>query len=70
MNSVDRLIRMANQIANNLQTDADPVGATANHIQLFWDPRMKRMIIEHRGEALEPTAAAAIEKVAETYAAR
>jgi hypothetical protein len=33
MNSVERLVHMANQIATNLATDAAPVAAVADHIQ-------------------------------------
>jgi formate dehydrogenase subunit delta len=63
MNSVERLVHMANQIAANLATEEDPVSATANHIQAFWDPRMKRLILEHGGEGLSSIAAAAIAQV-------
>jgi formate dehydrogenase subunit delta len=69
MNTTERLIYMANQIATNLQTDADPVGATATHIEQFWDPRMKRLIFEHDRVGLSPTARAAIGKLTEKYAA-
>ena len=69
MNSAQRLVHMANQIATNLATEPDPVGATAEHIILFWDPRMKRMILEHGREDLSPTAAAAIAQLAKTNAA-
>lgn len=58
--SLDHLIRMANQIAANLTHEADPAAATAEHIQLFWDPRMKRMIFDHDGSGLSPEAAKAI----------
>jgi formate dehydrogenase subunit delta len=67
MNSVDRLVYMANQIATNLATDDDPVGATANHIALFWDPRMKRMIFDHSRDGLSPTAASAINQLAKAH---
>ncbi len=70
MNTVERLIYMANQIATNLQTDDDPVGAVANHIDLFWDPRMKSLIFDHGTDGLSPTAAAAIEQLSKTYADR
>lgn len=60
MNAVERLVYMANQIAANLATENDPIRATANHIQLFWDPRMKKLIQEHGGAGLSPNAAAAI----------
>jgi len=63
MNSLDKLIMMANQIAANLGHEADPVEATANHILLFWDPRMKAMIRAHPAKGLSPTAAAAIARL-------
>ena len=58
--SLDHLIRMANQIARNLQHEPDPAAATAEHIQLYWDPRMKQMIFDHGAQGLSDTAAAAI----------
>ncbi len=60
MKTVDRLVHMANQIATNLATDPHPVAAIANHMQLFWDPRMKEMIRDHGDAGLSPAAAAAI----------
>jgi formate dehydrogenase subunit delta len=65
VNGTERLVYMANQIAANLATDDDPVAATANHIQLFWDPRMKKLIREN-GDGLSPVATAAIRRLAET----
>ena len=65
MNSAERLVYMANQIATNLATDDDPVSAVANHIQLFWDPRMKRLIQENDKAGLSMVAAAAISRLAE-----
>jgi formate dehydrogenase subunit delta len=70
MNTVERLIHMANQIATNLQTDDDPVEAIATHIELFWDPRMKSLIFDHGTDGLSPTAAAAIEQLFQTHAVR
>ncbi len=64
MNSRERLILMANQIAINLATDADPIGATAHHINLYWDPRMKAMILEDN-TGLSAVAAAAVAKLGE-----
>jgi formate dehydrogenase subunit delta len=60
MNTIDRLVMMANQIAANLATADNPVAATAEHIRLFWDPRMKAMISAYDGAGLSATAAAAI----------
>jgi len=65
--SLDRLIYMANQIAHNLATNADPVRAIADHLASFWDPRMKAMIFDHLatgGAELDPTARAALEFLA------
>lgn len=65
MNTVERLILMANQIATNLATDDAPVAAVADHIQQFWDPRMKRLIFAHGTDDLSPVAAAAIGRLAD-----
>ncbi|MEM7081183.1 MAG: formate dehydrogenase subunit delta [Pseudomonadota bacterium] len=53
---VDKLVRMAQQIADNnsFTPDVDVVAAkVADHIQRFWDPRMKQQIIDYAnsGEA-------------------
>jgi formate dehydrogenase subunit delta len=61
--TAERIVYMANQIAANLATEDDPVAATANHIQLFWDPRMKRLIREHGIAGLSPNAAAAVARL-------
>jgi formate dehydrogenase subunit delta len=66
VNTVERLVYMANQIAVNLATDDDPVTAIAKHIDLFWDPRMKKLIREYEGNGLSPDAAAAINRLTET----
>ncbi len=66
MNSAERLVHMANQIAANLATDDDPVSAVAYHIQLFWDPRMKKLIQENDKAGLSLVAAEAISRLAET----
>jgi formate dehydrogenase subunit delta len=65
VNTVERLVYMANQIAINLASDDDPVTAIANHIDLFWDPRMKKLIREYEGNGLSPDAAAAINRLTE-----
>ncbi len=64
MNTTDRLIQMANHIAANLTHDPDPVATMADHIRLFWDPRMKMLIKAHGSDGLTPTAAAALAHVA------
>ncbi len=64
----DRLILMANQIARNLEVQGPDaaIGAVAEHITLYWDPRMKRQaaeIVAAGGEGLTPTALAALKQV-------
>ena len=61
MNSIEKLVMMANQIAANLAHEADPAAATANHIRLFWDPRMKVMIDSPDVNGLSPVATRALE---------
>ena len=60
MNSTEKLVMMANQIAANFMQDDDPAAATAEHIRLYWDPRMKAMIAAHGQGGLSPTAIAAL----------
>lgn len=69
MNTLERLVYMANQIAANLATDEDPIAAIANHIQLFWDPRMKSLIVGNGYAGLTPNAAAAISQLAKAHGA-
>ncbi len=47
--SEDRLVMMANQIGRFFvpQRNADPVAAIADHLQKFWDPRMRAAIVAH-----------------------
>lgn len=66
MQPADKLVMMANQIARNLaiQGEDRAVEATADHIQKFWNPRMRAMIAKHAaagGKGLDPLAARAIE---------
>ena len=57
------LTYMANQIARNFAAQGDEVAAaaTAQHLKLFWDPRMKKAIIGGDRAGLEPIAKAAVE---------
>ena len=47
--SADRLVTMANQIGRFFtpQRGADPVAAIADHLEKFWDPRMRAAIVAH-----------------------
>lgn len=61
-----RLTQMANQIAKNfaVQGDTAAIAATAQHLRLFWDPRMKAEILSGDRAGLEPIAKAAVEQLA------
>jgi formate dehydrogenase subunit delta len=64
--NLEHLIRMANQIAANLaaQGEAQAIAQTAQHIQLYWDPRMKAAILAGEHEELSPIARAAVARLA------
>jgi formate dehydrogenase subunit delta len=59
---VERLIYMANQIARNfaVQGEDEAVDATANHIDKFWDPRMRKQLLDHGEDGLCPIASKAM----------
>jgi formate dehydrogenase subunit delta len=57
--TTEKLVRMANQIATFFlsQPDAVRIEGVANHINKFWEPRMRRELFEHidkGGEGLLP----------------
>lgn len=69
-----KLARMANDIANNFAVlgEAEAISSTANHIRMFWDPRMRKQAFAMVGgvddtfneiarQALEQLAGAAAE---------
>jgi formate dehydrogenase subunit delta len=66
----DNLVKMANQISQFFETQPDREEAVAgilNHLQKFWDPRMRRSIIEYRnagGGGLRELAAEAVARLA------
>ncbi len=64
--TIDTLRRMANDIARNLAAMGHDkaVLATADHIDKFWDPRMKRAIFADDLIELSPIAREAIEHLA------
>jgi formate dehydrogenase subunit delta len=57
--SPDKLVYMANQIGKFFasQGEAQAVAGIANHLEKFWDPRMRRAITAHLeagGAGLDP----------------
>jgi len=69
--NVERLIEMANDIADYFASEPDAaVGAAgvANHLKRFWDPSMRKQIVAHVRDdatALSPLALAGIRKLTE-----
>ena len=67
---------MANQIATYFRTNPhdEAVAATLDHVKKYWEPRMRRQILEHlsahQGAGLNEIALAAIRKLAEAEAAK
>ncbi|MBN1237675.1 MAG: formate dehydrogenase subunit delta [Gammaproteobacteria bacterium] len=68
---VRKLVRMANQIAANLDYGPNKeqvVYATADHLRRFWSPSMLQLIVEHyrSGDAeLSDLASRAVARLAE-----
>lgn len=65
----DRLVSMANQIADFFQSypEAEAVEGIATHVKKFWDPRMRQGIFAHLaagGAGLKPLALAALQQLA------
>jgi formate dehydrogenase subunit delta len=68
--SVDTLVKMANQIGDffGSQKSNDRAAGIVDHIQRFWDPRMRANILEHvahGGDGLNPLALEAIKRLAQ-----
>lgn len=62
---VEKLVRMANEIARNLRSlpGDQPRVATAEHVRSFWTPGMRAEIIAHGdagGAGLDPIALEAV----------
>ncbi|MGQ3031820.1 MAG: formate dehydrogenase subunit delta [Ferrovibrionaceae bacterium] len=73
--TVDRLVMMANQIGKFFapQRKIDQAAAIADHLEKFWDPRMRSLIVAHLdagGTGLDPMVFAAVEKMKVSMAAR
>ena len=65
-----RLTTMANQIGAffRVQGEVAAVAGVEDHLRKFWDPRMRRQIVEHLnagGEGLEPAVRVAVARLAE-----
>jgi formate dehydrogenase subunit delta len=68
--AVDRLVYMANQIGKFFVSQGadEAVAGTADHLHKFWDPRMRKQILDHvaqGGEGLDPLVKQAVEQLRE-----
>ena len=67
MHEVDRLVKMANQIADNFEVHDDAIERTSDHLRRFWAPSMRQKLAEHvadGGEGLKTAAKAALQRLA------
>ena len=46
-NEIIHLVKMANDIAANLSFQRDADARTADHINRFWAPRMRKLLLEY-----------------------
>jgi formate dehydrogenase subunit delta len=64
----DKLVRMANQIGTFFASKPhdEGIAGVAEHINKFWDPRMRRQffeIVDAGGEGLSPIVLDAVQKI-------
>lgn len=63
---IDHLLKMANDIADNLGFQEDADERVADHLNRFWAPRMRKLLIEYVAEdpeGLSPTLLSAVSKL-------
>jgi formate dehydrogenase subunit delta len=67
MHELDRLVKMANQIADNFEVHDDVIERTADHLRRFWAPSMRQKLAEHAangGDGLKVATRAALNHLA------
>lgn len=67
MQDVERLVKMANQIADNFSFHDDAVERTADHLQRFWAPSLRDRIVDYQaagGDGLNEVARSAVQRLA------
>jgi formate dehydrogenase subunit delta len=50
--NIEHLVKMANQIGQFFEAEPDQAQAAndvASHLKRFWDPRMRKAIVDHVG---------------------
>lgn len=72
--NIERLTAMVNDISHYFAAEPDHAAAVAGiaeHLRKFWDPVMRKQIVEHLeagGEGLEPLAREAVRQFAGQHA--
>ncbi len=72
---IENLVTMLNQINSFFATEPDRelgIEGIRNHVQRFWEPRMRRLIIAHvqaGGAGVEPLALEAVKRLEAVKAA-
>lgn len=66
--SVDKLVKMANQIGKFFVVQKHPEGVASmtDHLKKFWDPRMRDTIVshvDHGGAGMDPIAIEAVKRL-------
>lgn len=67
--NIERLTTMVNDISHYFRAEPDheaAVDGVAGHLKKFWDPVMRRQILEHLaagGQGLEPLAREGVERL-------
>ena len=67
MQDVERLVKMANQIADNFSWHDDAIERTAEHLRRFWAPSMRDKLVDFEaagGNGLNEAARAAVRRLA------
>lgn len=74
--NIEHLVKMANQIEDFFRSEPDHSAAIAgieNHLKRFWDPRMRKAIMQHveeGGAGLGELAMAAVQRLAQVASHR
>lgn len=71
--NIDNLVRMANQIGTFFEsfTDRDEaLEGIAGHLMKFWDPRMRRQLVEYIENSATPELADIVRESIETHKPR
>lgn len=66
MAEIEQLVKMANQISDNFSFHDDAVERLIDHLQRFWAPSMRQMLVEYHqagGGGLKPPVVAAVHRL-------